>query len=203
MRADAQRNRAAVLAAAEAVYAEQGVDVSLNEIARRARTGNATLYRHFPTREALLAEVYTGHLERYCALAEDAAQADDPVIALRDCVTATCALQVTNRGLADLLASLRPLSPRVEELRARHYRAIATVFKRAVRSGKVRVDACPADLAVLLIANAGLVHRTADDAPRSSGRLVALWLAGILLDGSAVPTPEPPSDPEIRRALHG
>src|SRR5689334_20609624 len=117
VRADAERNRAAVLAAAEAAYAEQGIDVALNEIARRANTGNATLYRHFPTREALLAEVYSPHLERYCALAEEAALAADPVIGLRDCISATCALQAGNRGLADLLASLRPLSPHVEDLR--------------------------------------------------------------------------------------
>ena len=200
MRADAERNRSAALAAAQAVYAEQGVEVSLNEIARRAGIGNATLYRHFPTREALLSEVYAGHLERYCAIAEDAAHADDPVSALRDCVTATCELQATNRGLADLLASLRPLSTHVEELRARHHRAIARVFKRAVRSGKVRVDASPAALAVLLIANAGLIHRTADHAPRSSARLVALWLAGLVsLD--TLEAPPPPTDPEIRRAL--
>lgn len=202
MRADAQRNRASVLAAAEAAYAEHGVDVSLNEIARRAGTGNATLYRHFPTREALLAEVYTGHLERYCALAEDAARADDPGIALRDCVIATCALQASNRGLADLLASLRPLSVHVEELRARHYRAVAALFERAVRSGGVRPDASPADLAVLLIANAGLVHRTAEDAPRSSARLVALWLSGLLSPGILVEVPPAPTDPQVRRALH-
>ena len=200
MRADAERNRSAALSAAEAVYAEQGVDVSLNEIARRAGIGNATLYRHFPTREALLSEVYTGHLERYCAIAEDAAHANDPVTALRDCVTATCELQATNRGLADLLASLSPLSPHVEGLRARHHRAIATVFARAVGSGKVRVDASPVDLAVLLIANAGLIHRTADHAPRSSPRLVALWLAGLVcLDSRDVPPA--PTVPGIRRAL--
>lgn len=202
MRADAQRNRMAVLAAAEVVYAEQGVDVSLNEIARRAKTGNATLYRHFPTREALLAEVYTGHLERYCAIAEEAARSDDPVIALRDCVIATCALQATNRGLADLLASLQPLSPRVEELRTRHYRAIATVFKRAVHTGKIRADAAPADLAVLLIANAGLIRRTIDDAPRSSARLVSLWLAGLMSSATDIEVPPVPSDRHIRRALH-
>ena len=62
MRADALRNRTAALAAAEAVYAEQGVEVSLNEIARRAEIGNATLYRHFPTREGLLSEVFAAHL---------------------------------------------------------------------------------------------------------------------------------------------
>jgi AcrR family transcriptional regulator len=200
VRADAERNRSALLAAAESVYAEQGVEVSLNEIARRAGIGNATLYRHFPTREALLNEVYAGHLERYCAFAEEAVNADDPMTAMRDCVTATCELQATNRGLADLLASLRPLSPYVEELRVRHHRAIATVFARAVRTGKVRADASPVDLAVLLIANAGLIHRTVDDAPRSSPRLVALWLAGMLSQGH-VEVPRAPTEAEIRRAL--
>lgn len=201
MRADAQRNRAAALAAAEAVYAEQGVDVSLNEIARRAGIGNATLYRHFPTQELLLSAVYTGHLERYCIIAEEAARAEDPVTALRDCVVSTCALQATNRGLADLLASLRPLSPHVENLRARHHRAITAVFTRAVRSGMVRVDASPADLAVLLIANAGLIHRTVEDAPGASARLVALWLAGLVSPDIPVDVP-PPTDRQMRRVLH-
>lgn len=202
MRADAERNRSAALAAAETLYAERGVDVSLNEIARRAGIGNATLYRHFPTHEALLSEVYAVHLERYCAIAEHAAEADDPVVALRDCVLDTCALQATNRGLADLLASLRPLSPHVEELRLRHHRAINTVFTRAVRGGRVRADASPVDLAVLLIANAGLIHRTADHAPGSSSRLVGLWLAGIVGPDEPIEVPPAPTDPEIRRALH-
>lgn len=202
MRVDAQRNRAAALAAAQAVYAEQGLDVSLNEIARRAAIGNATLYRHFPTREALLSEVYAGHLQRYCEIAEEAARAADPVGALSDCVTATCALQATNRGLADLLASLRPMSPYVEDLRLRHYRAVDTVFRRAVRSGVLRADVSAVDFAVLLIANAGLIHRTIDAAPRSSARLVSLWLAGVIADGE-VERAQAPTESQIRRALTG
>jgi hypothetical protein len=91
--------------------------------------------------------------------------------------------------------------PHVEELRAGHHRAIATVFRRAVRSGKVRVDASPVDLAVLLIANAGLIHRTVDDAPRSSARLVALWLAGVISHAN-VEAPPAPTESEIRRALN-
>ena len=74
-------------------------------------------------------------------------------------------------------------------------------FERAVRSGKVRVDASPVDLAVLLIANAGLIHRTVDHAPRSSARLVALWLAGLLSPDS-LEAPPAPTDSEIRRALN-
>ena len=200
MRSDAQRNRSAALAAAEGAYAEKGLDVSLNEIARRAGIGNATLYRHFPTREALIAEVYAQHLERYCAIAEDAATADDPVAALRDCVTATCAWQAANRGLADLLASLQPVSPHVEELRDRHHVAITTLMQRAVRTGEVRDDLQPVDMAMLVVANAGLIHRTADDAPGSSARLVALWLAGVLPPGAVI-APPAPTEQEIRKAL--
>ena len=75
------------------------------------------------------------------------------------------------------------------------------MFRRAVRSGKVRVDASPVDLAVLLIANAGLIHRTVDDAPRSSSRLVALWLAGVISHAN-VEAPPAPTVSEIRRALN-
>jgi hypothetical protein len=95
---------------------------------------------------------------------------------------------------------LRTLSSHVEELRARHHRAIATLFARAVASGQVRGDASPVDLAVLLIANAGLIHRTAAHAPRSSARLVALWLAGLISPEILVEAPAP-SDRQIRRAL--
>jgi hypothetical protein len=74
-------------------------------------------------------------------------------------------------------------------------------FRRAVRSGKVRVDASPVELAVLSIANAGLIHRTVDDAPRSSARLVALWLAGVISHAN-VEAPPAPTESEIRRALN-
>ena len=77
MRTDARRNRSAVLEAAGAVFAEQGLDVSLNQIARRAGVGNATLYRHFPTREALVVELFERQMECYLATAEDAATAED------------------------------------------------------------------------------------------------------------------------------
>nr|WP_197379386.1 hypothetical protein [Mycolicibacterium mengxianglii] len=70
-----------------------------------------------------------------------------------------------------------------------------------MRTGEVRDDVSPVDLAVLLIANAGLIHRTADDAPRSSARLVALWMAGVISHGD-VEAPPAPTEPEIRRALN-
>src|SRR5580704_12393328 len=66
LRADAQRNRDALLAAAAVVFAETGVDASLEEIARRAKVGIGTLYRHFPTRDALIADVYRREVDQLC-----------------------------------------------------------------------------------------------------------------------------------------
>jgi AcrR family transcriptional regulator len=200
MRTDARRNRSAVLEAAGAVFAEHGLDVSLNEIARRAGVGNATLYRHFPTREALVAELFERQMECYLATAEQAATSEDPSAAFRQCITATCELQATNRTLADLLVSLQPVSPRVDEMRTRQYAAISTVIERAVRAGVVRADLRAADVAVLLVANAGLIRRTADDAPGASARLVALWLGGATAI-DAQTAPPAPTEQEIGQAL--
>lgn len=200
MRTDARRNRSAVLEAAGAVFAEHGLDVSLNEIARRAGVGNATLYRHFPTREALVAELFERQMERYLATAEDAVAADDPSAAFTQCITATCELQAANRALADLLVSLQPVSPRVDAMRSRQYVAIGRVIERAVGAGVVRADLRAADVAVLLVANAGLIRRTADDAPGASARLVAMWLAGATADDTHT-APPAPTEQEISLAL--
>ncbi|CAN5420101.1 helix-turn-helix domain-containing protein [soil metagenome] len=200
MRTDAQRNRSAVLDAAGAVFAERGLDVSLNAIARRAGVGNATLYRHFPTREALVAELFERQMERYLATAEQAAALGDTLMAFHRCITATCELQAANRALADLLVSLEPVSPKVDEMRTRQYAAINTVIKRAVDAGVVRADLRAADVAVLLVANAGLIRRTADDAPGASARLVALWLGGAT-EFNARTAPPAPTEDEIGQAL--
>ncbi|MFD0664399.1 helix-turn-helix domain-containing protein [Thermocatellispora tengchongensis] len=77
-RADARRNYELLLAAATAVIAEEGPDASLNEIARRAGVGPGTLYRHFPTRDALLAAVFQGRLAALCARAEELAEERPP-----------------------------------------------------------------------------------------------------------------------------
>ena len=71
LRADAQRKRDAVLVAAVEVFAERGVDIALDEVARRAGVGIATLYRHFPTREALITGAYLREIEQLCDGVDD------------------------------------------------------------------------------------------------------------------------------------
>ncbi|MDV5145771.1 TetR/AcrR family transcriptional regulator [Streptomyces sp. SBC-4] len=103
MRADARRNYERILAAAGAAVARHGVDASLEEIARDAGVGSATLHRHFPSRQALLEAVFKDRVETLCARARDLAAALDPEAALVAWLHAVGAHAVTNRGLGAAL----------------------------------------------------------------------------------------------------
>ncbi len=103
MRADARRNYERILAAAGAAIAQHGVEASLEEIARHARVGSATLHRHFPSRQALLEAVFKDRVETLCAKARDLAAEPDPEAALVTWLHAVGAHAVTNKGLGAAL----------------------------------------------------------------------------------------------------
>ena len=98
-RADARRNADRIVAAAEALVAEQGAGASLEEIARRAGVGSATLHRHFPSRQALLEAVFKDRVAALCAKADDLLAAPDPAEALFTWLRAVGTHAVANRGL--------------------------------------------------------------------------------------------------------
>ncbi|MGI5200586.1 TetR/AcrR family transcriptional regulator [Spirillospora sp. CA-108201] len=104
MRADARRNVGRILTAAEALIAEDGAEASLEEIARRAGVGSATLHRHFPTRRALLEAVFRDRVAAICAQADDLVTAPDPGEALFTWLRAVGAQAAANRGLSASVA---------------------------------------------------------------------------------------------------
>src|SRR3954464_8025374 len=103
LRADAVRNREAIVEAARAVFAEQGVDAPLDDIAKRARTGNATLYRRFPTRGDLVAAVFADRMGEHVEAVERALADPDPWRGFASYVQAVGAMQARDRGIADLV----------------------------------------------------------------------------------------------------
>ncbi|WP_329389531.1 TetR/AcrR family transcriptional regulator [Streptomyces sp. NBC_01351] len=105
LRADARRNVEKIVAAAGALIAEYGADASLEEVARRAEVGSATLHRHFPSRQALLEAVFKDRVEALCARADELLAEPDPGRALATWLRAVGAHAVANRGLG---ASLKP-----------------------------------------------------------------------------------------------
>jgi AcrR family transcriptional regulator len=178
LRADAERNRTALLAAAREVFEEHGLDASLDEIARRARVGNATLYRRFPSRRELIAEVFAGRMSEYVQLAQRALAEPDPWSAFVGYLTRLCEMQATNRGLSELLVTNRfDDDDRLTELRAAAQRGATAVIRRAQESGALRADFTRQDISVLMMANSGVLRRSSD--PQAWRRQLSLFIEGL------------------------
>jgi AcrR family transcriptional regulator len=178
LRADAERNRAALLAAARQVFGEQGLDASLDEIARRAGVGNATLYRRFPSRRELIAEVFAGRMSEYVGLAEQALLDPDPWSGFVGYLTQVCEMQATDRGLSELLVTTAfDGDDRLTALRATAQRAAEAMIRRVQRSGKLRADFTRSDISLLLTANAAVVRRSSD--AQAWRRQLTLFIEGL------------------------
>jgi AcrR family transcriptional regulator len=178
LRADAERNRVALLAAAREVFGEHGLDASLDEIARRARVGNATLYRRFPSRRELIAEVFAGRMAEYVELADRALLEPDPWAAFVGYLTRVCEMQATDRGLSELITTTAfDDDERLTALKATAQRGAEDVIKRAQAAGALRPDFTRQDISMLLMANAGVVQRSPD--PQAWRRQLAFVIEGL------------------------
>ena len=151
-RADSARNRQLLIDTAKQGFSEVGLNVSLEEIARRAGVGIGTLYRHFPTREALFEAVYRREVDELAELAGQMGQESSPVDALRQWLRAIVQLVATKKGM---LAALALAADGRSDLYAysaeRLSKAIGTLLQRATKAGQIRSDITPEDLLRALI----------------------------------------------------
>ena len=151
-RADSVRNRERVLEAAKAVFSAGGSEASLEAVARRAGVGIGTLYRHFPTREALFEAVYRREVDQLSELAEQLKGTADPVDALRRWLKSNVQLVATKKGMIAALALVMQSS---SELYAYSFdrltRAVGTLLDRAIAAGEVRSDIGAEDVLRALI----------------------------------------------------
>lgn len=200
LRVDAERNRARIVEAAQAAFAEQGLDVPLEDIAEHAGLGIATLYRRFPTRDDLIAACFERRVAEYAAAAEEALAAPDGWSGFCAYVQRVCAMQATDRGLKDVLTRTFPEAKTLEAHRARGYELSVRVIERAMASGTLRADFVPEDLVLLLMANAGVVQGAGQAAPDAWQRFVGLMLDGCHSQGAS-PLPPPPSPRQMIRAM--
>lgn len=179
LRADAERNRCLLLRAALEVFAERGIEAPLDEIARRAGVGNATLYRRFPTRCDLLGAVFTDPLLDVNKAVEQALAEQDPWTGFVNHVEYLSELQAGNRALADLLAATVRGDAELEELRDRARNGAIRLIERAQASGDLRADFQHEDLVLILMSNAGLLERTRTSAPTAWRRHLSYVLDGL------------------------
>jgi AcrR family transcriptional regulator len=176
-RTDAQRNRERILEVAKAAFTRFGADASLDDIAREAGVGPGTLYRHFPTRDALIEAVYRTEVEKLAAAERKFSDSMPPVEALRAWMLLFVDYVATKHLIAPALNTLvGGASKLYEGSRGQIQRAIDALVKRAIKSGNIRKDLDPFDLLRALIGVSNVA--SSPDWQQSARRLVDILIAG-------------------------
>jgi AcrR family transcriptional regulator len=177
LRADAQRNRERILEVAKRAFTRSGANTSLDDIAKEARVGPGTLYRHFPTREDLLQAVYRSEMEKLAAAERKFAQSMPPVEALRAWLLLFVDAIETKQIIAP---ALNTLIGDPKKIFAASYaliqEAVHALVKRAIKSGDIRKDIEPMDLLRALVGVAYVPSHP--DWQQSAKRLVDILIAG-------------------------
>lgn len=183
LRADARRNREAVLVAARDQFGKFGLDCQMEDIARRAGVGVGTVYRHFQTKDELIAALVTDRFQRLAERATDALAEEDPWEAFCSLMRFAAELQVRDRGLSEFLSSQPQLAER-EAVASGLAGAMAELVAAAQRAGGMRRDAVVEDVPTLICA-LGAVMAGADGSMASLNweRFVAIMLDGLRAPG--------------------
>jgi AcrR family transcriptional regulator len=193
LRADAARNRNLILDAARAAFADGGLDVGVEEIARRAGVGKGTLYRRFPTKEALVRAIFDDILGEFTQLAREAGELPDAWEAFAAFLDCAARMQASNQGFYDVVAQRLGASALTDEQRRRFLAVAAGPLERAQAAGCVRSDLVPEDIQLMLRMLGAATRPAMDGRPMDDH-----WprYLGLLLDalrpGSATPLPAEP-----------
>jgi AcrR family transcriptional regulator len=176
VRKDVARNRALLIESAKAVFAEQGLDATLDDIAKHAGVGTGTAYRHFPNKQAIAAEVLGQASESMTQDAIDALEIADPWLAITTFFETIIGRAAVNRGLHESLAI--PRAPHEVLVRQQLVDSVTTLFARAKAAGVIRADADPTDAGAVL----AMLVPVFDMGAVTSTELWRRYLA-LLLDG--------------------
>jgi AcrR family transcriptional regulator len=200
VRSDARDNRARILDAARAVFGEEGLGAPMREVARHAGVGPATLYRHFPTKQALIAETFAEQRRACHAAVHDALTDTDTWHGFRSLVERICELHAHSRGFADAFMTAFPEAMDFAADRERTLHAVAELARRAQETGQLRPGFVVDDLILMLMA-----HRGVQDAPRAARITASRRFAAYMIEAfravpeAGAPTPLPPA-PRLRLA---
>ena len=200
-RRDARESRAKLIAAAQAEFAADGVDASLEKVARDAGVAIGTLYRHFPTRMDLLMAALRPRLEEFRVGADEAAKMEDPWEGFVAYLENLFAVQAGDRGFNDFLSRRFPGNAETEQIHDVMCRQIEDVLARAQDAGKARPDITQADIVNLIWSNGRILDATSAKAPTAWRRQLYLMLDAYRAE-RAHPIPEPPmTDAQLYDAM--
>ncbi|TDC70326.1 TetR/AcrR family transcriptional regulator, partial [Micromonospora sp. KC606] len=182
LRADAARNRRLLLAAAADEFAERGLDVSVADIARRAGLGKGTLFRHFATKDDLLAAIVLDRIDALNAVGEQLLDAADPGAALLEFLT-VAADQQRQRDLS-FLQEAGELNADVTRAREQMFHFVHKLVDRAREHGAVRADVTGADVILLMCAPNYVTSYVPDASPDLWQRYLAIIFDGLRPEGA-------------------
>ncbi|MGW3952117.1 TetR/AcrR family transcriptional regulator [Streptomyces sp. NPDC004752] len=188
LRADAERNRRRIIAAAHEVFARRGLEVTLDDIARHAGVGVGTAYRRFANRDELIEAVFEDSVQRLVALAERALSHQDPWDGLAQLLLSTAENFAADRGLREVLLEGDHGQARAVAVRERLTPLIEAVIKRAQQAGQLRDDIVPTDFPLIQLMLGAVTERSRAVAPELWKRYVILILDGLRHDRDR-PTP--------------
>src|SRR5882757_9779705 len=191
LRSDAQQNRDRVLDAARELFAESGLDVTMRQIARRARVGPATLYRRFPTKQALVLEAFLGEFHACRAIVRHAAADPDPWRGFCTAIERLAVLNARNQGFTDAFLSAFPDSVDFAAHRVEMMRELSVLTRRAQAAGGLRADFVLDDFVLVLLAARGLTAAPAAIRPRAARRYAALAIESFRATDTNTALPQP------------
>lgn len=195
LRADAERNRARVLTAAREVFAERGIDASVDEVARRAGVGVGTLYRRFPDKEALLSAALLDAGEEILAAMQAAADVDDPAAALRATMSALVEAITADRAFYEGVHERYAQCSWAKLPRKAILAHLTEVAERAKAAGALRHDVAPTDLFSVSGLLAKLPAFRLTEQPRLWERYLEVVLDGLAPGAVRDPLPHHPPAP--------
>lgn len=199
LRKDAARNRALLLQAARDVFAERGLEASLDDVAHHAGLGVGTAYRHFANKYELAQAIFAEAIDQVIELADRAAEAEDPFAGIVSFLESAAEMQSSDRGLREVLMGVHD-PERMEQVNERISGPLTTMVDRAKRAGTIRPEVEATDLGVVLLMLCTVADITGDAAPDLWRRYLPMLLDGLRA-GSALPVPAVPED-VLRKAMN-
>ncbi|AEN13555.1 MULTISPECIES: TetR/AcrR family transcriptional regulator [unclassified Streptomyces] len=191
LRSDALDNRESILDAARALFSTGGLDVPMREIARRAGVGPATLYRRFPTKQALVAEAFADQLRACRTIVDEGCADPDPWRGLCQVIERICEVHARDRGFTEAFLAALPGEPDAAG-RAYTVGALAGLARRAKDAGRLRSDFVLDDLILVFMANKGIRTRSTATQVAASRRFAGLAIQAFAAEPRPLPLPPAP-----------
>ena len=188
LRADARRNRERVLVAAQVVFGEHGREAQMDDVARRAGVGVGTVYRHFPTKEALIEALAVDRFERILAVGKAALERTDPWEAFVEALWSGAELTAADRSFTEIVGEIQGPMPLPATLQQDMNDTFGELVRRAQATGMLRADLLIDDIPMLMC-GIGLGARKTHSCPDAWRRHISIVIDGLRASSTSSPLP--------------